>query len=587
MVLSAQTVSTQEPLALFSNEELSFTYNTAELSVKEEAGQVQVSLKAGFDPSQASARLTITAGGNTPPKNSSDADSILLSGIKESIAGTEVQKNTYQQIINLGGRDYDTYYVEWAGASDTGLALSIKVEGLYGAPTIPSVFSGVLDSLSLGPGGRVLGSKQSIPANYTIDLISPGVVKIYRITCGTLMVDGNPVGEDRCDASSGSGFLVSSEGHIATSGHVVTREAEDALVEVLLSNASSLTNFLKYMGLSDQQIYVVGSRPELLAAVIARLYDTPSNTINFQNQRSALIVSLGSRPLALNSEQDARNLLSFNDTDHVKKADLVASNYSAKDLFVLVSDSEEGFSASDVALIKINSENTPYLELATDNVTQNQKISILGFPGDADNMLTDNNSLNVTTTNGSISAVRLAAGSIYKLYQSDADASQGNSGGPVVAEDGKALGILTYRYKNAASSDAAKSYIRDIEDVKKLSRDNNITLTKSGATQEGWLRGLKLFSENRFTKAIAEFEKVQSAYPAHRLSASYIKAAEQGIKDGHDVKDIPLAVAATISFIGAAGASVAIILIARHHTKHLAYKLANSRHTFTPHHANT
>lgn len=583
-VLSARVAAPPDALVVFSSDGLSFSYDSGQLRIDEKLNIVQISSRPGADPLQASTRLTIQLGGTD--LSDENPDTTLLSTTSEAFAGDSFQKKVYQHTVTIGDRDYQAYSLEWTGAKD-GKTTVLSLDGLQNPNVIPAAYKTVIDTLAFAPGGQVLGAKQQLPESYTVDAVSPATVKIYRVTCGTLVVDGQEIGGDRCDASAASGFLVSADGHIATNGHVVTRGAEDVLIDVLLQSPLSLNNFLKYLGMSDQQIRLTGNSPELLAAVIARLYDAPEGVISLKNKRGVLIAALGSRSPEITSEQDARQLLDFKNTDHLKRAELVASNYSAKDLFVLGSGDAEGFSASDVALIKIDAPGTPHYGFFNRPVTQNQKITIIGFPGDAENILTDNNSLSVTATNGSISAIRVAAGSAYKLYQSDADASRGNSGGPVIDETGRVLGLLTYRYKNADAADAAKSYIRDIEDLRKLAKDKNINLDGQGSTQIAWTNGLRFFSENRFTKALHEFEKVKDAYPAHRLVGSYLQAAEQGVIAGQDVQDLPFSLVAAISFIGAGGAAGAVILIARHHSRHLAYKLASSTDTFMPRHANT
>ena len=544
---------------------------------------------------EAASQLSIEFGGTS--RQLSNKSVLTQAEVKESatehLGGISMEKVVYKHTTRIGSADYHSYSVEWSGMVSQEKVI-ILIEGLQGASLLPSVYDTVLNSLSLSSAHKVLGAqtslspfqtafaKTNLAQSYITDAVSPAVVKIYQITCGILVIDGRDIGNDTCDVSAGSGFFVSSDGHIATSGHVVQYDAEDALIHALLQDPDSLLSFLKYIGLTDAQIMSIGEKPELLAAIIAKIYDSPADLIKFKNMRNSLIVALGSRPLRLTSQQDAKEAITMRDTDYLKQARRLAVNYSAKDLFVIIADQEEGFSSSDVALIKVSASNTPHIDLFDNQVTQNQKITIIGFPGDADNKLTDNNSLNTTITNGSISAIRVAAGSSYRLYQSDADASKGSSGGPVITEDGLALGLLTYRFKNERAVDAAKSYIRDINDLKTLAAGQGVTLGAVSSTQENWLEGLKLFSENRFSKALQEFEEVKTAYPAHRLVSSYEVAAENAIAAGRDVKEAPLSLIIMSSFIGAAGASAAVILVARHHNYHRAYQFASMTRVLGP-----
>lgn len=524
----------------------------------------------------ASAQLSIRNETGTSPGQSSGT---RISRTIGQLGGVDMQKTIYEHTTRLGQTDYKSYSIEWSGDIN-GHKLIITLEGLQGPSRTPGLLATVLDSLSFNSGGNVLGANTETKvldasSPYATDVVSPAVVKIYRITCGTLMIEGKPVGGERCEAASGSGFFVSSDGHIATNGHVVNYGPEESLIHLLSESPASLINFLRYIGLSDQQIKVASQRPELMSAIIAKLYDAPSNIISFKDKRSVVLVSLGSHPLRFDTEEQARGALNFQDTDHIKRADNLASNYSAKDLFVVAAGGEQGFSSSDVALIKVKAQNTPFLKLLDGPVAQNQKISILGFPGDADNHLTDNNSLNVTVTNGSINAIRLAAGGRYRLYQSDADASKGSSGGPVIDESGNVLGILTYRFKDESAAASAKSYIRDISDVKKLADDNKLILPTTGNIQNQWTQALDLFSKSRYSKAIPILKQIKNSYPAHRLADTYIQASEQALNSGKDIKDISLPLVVAVSFTGATAAAGAVILIARHHASHRAYRIGS------------
>jgi S1-C subfamily serine protease len=515
----------------------------------------------------------------------------LIKSEQESLGELLMQRSLYKYVTTINGQGFETYSIHWSGIVNDELVL-IKIHGLNNTQP-PVLYRRVLASLRMSNGevlgadstASVLGSDSSetkLDRQYVIDAVSPAVVKIYHITCGTVVVDGQEVSRDTCDASTGSGFLISSSGHIATNGHVVEYHAEDALISALLKNPEALPNFLRYIGLNDEQIAASAESPQLLAAVIAKIYDAPSDAVKFKDKQSVLIVALGARPLVLESEAEARTAVDWKDTDHLKKARLLASNYSAKDLFVVASDNETGFSSSDVAIIKVDASDTPYIKLFDGQVTQNQSISILGFPGDADNHLTDNHSLSPTVTNGSISAIRLAAGSSYRLYQSDADASAGNSGGPVIDNDGQTLGLLTYRFKSDKDIDAAKSYIRDINDIRRLAEEHDITLGGNSIAQAEWSKGLDHYSKDHYSKALAAFETVRRIYPAHRLASQYEQTAEDAIAAGRDVPDVPLWAIILASFGGATGAAWTTIMIARHHHAHRAYVVAKQSLSIHP-----
>lgn len=510
----------------------------------------------------------------------------MVSEAEDKIGDQAVLKRVYQHTPRWGsGGEHKVFSAMWSGVA-SGRAFSLHLQGLTGSSNIPAVFQPVFDSFNFQPtdSQAVLGlstievfgtqqaATQEVTRDYVVDSVSPAVVKIYHATCGRLLLVGSPLGEQSCNLQSGSGFFVSSDGYIATNGHVVTNDAEDIFVSILLSEPTLLLPFLRGTGLSDSQISTISEQPSLLASIIAKIYDLPEDDIRLENETHTYLVALGDDPVVVRSAAEVPMLNSLPETPTLKRAELVDTDYSSKDLYVVAAGDEAGFSSSDVALLKVNRENTPFITLFDDLVSQNMAISIMGFPGDAENQLTDNSTLGVSVTNGTISAIRNLAGGKYTLYQSDADASRGNSGGPVITSSGDVLGLLTYRYKSSSSQDAAKSYILSVADLEALGSRSGIEFVTTGEVQSRWEAGLKLYAENRFSQALEEFAFVKAHYPPHRLVDSYMASAQQAIAEGRDVKEFPigLAVAAATAVVALAAG---IWLMVRHHGHHTAFKL--------------
>ncbi|MBI5357407.1 trypsin-like peptidase domain-containing protein [Candidatus Saccharibacteria bacterium] len=403
---------------------------------------------------------------------------------------------------------------------------------------------------------------------FDINTVSPASVKIYHFVCGTLKYNGQTYGEETCDGGVGTGFLVSSDGYIATSGHVVVLEPADIMVSELKRNPMALRQFIASMGVDVQSSVAIGSSDTLLSD----LYDLPPEKLSLENKREAIYVSLGDRPMVINDESPDK-VLNYPESDYIKKAELIAANYSPKD--ILQVEQDKGFSARDDALIKVDVVNAPFIPLAeSSKMKQNDDISLIGFPADADNQLTVNDNITPSITNGNISSIRTSNGLASRLFQTDADASEGNSGGPAVNQSGEAFGVVTYRFKDSNEANAPKSYIRDIDGIKELLNDKKIELNTKSASQEHWLKGLDLASEKRYTKALEEYRLTNKAFPAHRLVGAYSHEAEQAIKNGEDIKDPPYALILTLSAIigGAITVIISALFIVNHRVQHQRYK---------------
>lgn len=512
------------------------------------------------------------------PKPTTIADIALESRVPDTLGGTSVIKSVYVIKPKFAGNP--THTIVWS-TQVQGKPLAVTVRGIVVGAEVPTSMIPMVTSLKINSSSKVEGvstlferpTAPVVDQKYIADTVSPAVVKIYHIVCGTLVYRGKVLAPDTCSGSTGSGFIVSTDGYIATNGHVVVYGAQDVLADALVSNETLFAQYLKGAKLSDKQVSEVMGRPELAAAAIAKIYDLSDSDLRFDNKRELTVAALGTKPLNLKDEAEAKKLVdSFDSTDYLKRANVVGYDYSSKDQFAVVANPDKGFSASDVALLKIDATNLPIVRLSDEPVTQNQKVSVFGFPGDADNELTDNNVLGVTVTNGSINAIRDAAGGDTKLYQSDADASHGSSGGPVVDEHGRAIGLLTYRYASGDSADAAKSYIRDIADFKKLLRYKAVSLNTTSKTQATWEKALDQYSKHHYSAALPLFRNAQQLYPAHRLAERYIDLSKQAIDEGRDIKEPSVLLLLLGTGAGLGGLAFAVVLIARHHGKHKVYR---------------
>jgi S1-C subfamily serine protease len=495
----------------------------------------------------------------------------------ETIGGSLMTKTIYVTEPKFAGDP--THTIVWSTQVE-GKAVALIVRGIVSGTAVPSSMQHIVQSMQFSTDVKVKGlsvfAKNEpivIDEKYVADLVSPAVVKIYHAVCGSLEYMGNKLSDDTCAGKAGSGFLVSGDGYIATNGHVVVYGAKDMLAEALLQNKALLEQYLQGMKLNQVQTAEIIGRADLTAAVIARIYDIPDSSLRLTNQREFTIIALGNDAYEISDQEELkRTITQFKSTDKIKHATVVGYDYAAKDQLTLISQPDKGFSASDVALLKIDTDQAPYISLSHMLARQNQAITLLGFPSDADNNLIDQSKLDVTVTNGTINAVRDTSGTGTKLYQTDADASHGSSGGPAVDEVGNAIGILTYRYDSGISGDAAKSYVRDIKDFQNLVVSKQVSLSAGSDVQDAWKKGLDFYSRHYYSKALQEFEKVQRLYPAHRLAEQYADMSRQAIKDGKDIKDPSALLLIIGAGAGLGGIAAAALFIIRHYGNHRLYK---------------
>jgi S1-C subfamily serine protease len=113
--------------------------------------------------------------------------------------------------------------------------------------------------------------------------------------------------------------------------------------------------------------------------------------------------------------------------------------------------------ALDLALISIGGSNLPYLAIGDSDVaTPGQAAQALGYPLGSQLSLQGIDGTGgsgsvpeLTTTAGTISAVRSTADSERRYLQVSANLNPGNSGGPLIDKDGFALGVIHARVRDA------------------------------------------------------------------------------------------------------------------------------------------
>jgi hypothetical protein len=110
----------------------------------------------------------------------------------------------------------------------------------------------------------------------------------------------------------------------------------------------------------------------------------------------------------------------------------------------------------DLALLFVGGTKQPYLALGDSDVaTSGQPVQALGFP--YGRMLTINRDTldsvipEITTTVGTISALRAGSSGERRVLQIDANVNPGNSGGPVINKDGFVVGVVQARLRDANS----------------------------------------------------------------------------------------------------------------------------------------
>ena len=158
----------------------------------------------------------------------------------------------------------------------------------------------------------------------------------------------------------------------------------------------------------------------------------------------------------------------------------------------------------DIAVLKINGENEPVLQVGDASKVQTQdRISIIGYPGLAD---TSAQTLLVpTVTTGTITAKKQGSQDIglapgVSIFQTDATVEHGNSGGPAINDDDQVVGLVSFGPSSTTNFLITSSDIRDL--VQQAGARNTL-----GPIDKLWRNGLDYFDQHRYAKAKAAFDQ--------------------------------------------------------------------------------
>lgn len=401
---------------------------------------------------------------------------------------------------------------------------------------------------------------------------SPAVVQIWNFYCTDINYRGKPYLNNVCGATRGSGFFISSDGYIATNGHVVSSDSKDiiisnALLYAYLGDTTYLNLLIQESGVTEADLLKYSSVNERLDFLIDKFYNINNTIFTSANKVLNLLVLLNEKTPNVN---ELRSLSvkrqEYPEQDSIKRAEVKAIDFRFFDGVIQ-------WRASDVAIIKIDGQNYPVVKTGNiHGLTQGAQLTILGYPAQAsNNSIVDDTISKATLTSGKVSSIKNAKGSNKVLIETDTTIGKGNSGGPAFDSVGMVIGISTYTSDGAGTGGGTFNYIRDIKDVIDVASKGSINLDVTSTTQTKWEEGLNYFYRARYSKAVKEFQEVKKIYPQHSKVEEFITSANEKIASGQDIKDFPFPIVSVSASVLLIGLVIVVFIILNHKKKHKAY----------------
>lgn len=411
-----------------------------------------------------------------------------------------------------------------------------------------------------------------------IDVVArnqPAVVRILATTCADMVVTSQQSSlrvSDACLATSGSGSIISSNGYVATSGHVLDLSVKDILLGTLTSKANQETylNFLEEGGLisasSAQEvrtaIEVQGSALSSVLESTKQLLDVSLFTVS--NRESHYSVQLSNQPAQLLRDGER---IAIRTGDGVVAAELVAQDFEVESANSGLSTGL--FKTSDVALLKMTDKAAyPYIELgAITGIRRGDELTAIGFPSILNH---------ANETDASIIVPSVTQGSVLDIYKdaprngrniisTDIPISQGNSGGPALDVNGRQVGLSTYAILECDASEVCfgNGQLRDVADIKSLAQKSDITF-EYGNTNQAWQEILDTYQLGDYIATVDKVSALLEDYPYNYLAASLASVARGQIGERTDTSgevQSQRAVSSAWIMLASGGALLLVVLI--------------------------
>lgn len=416
-----------------------------------------------------------------------------------------------------------------------------------------------------------------------IDVIlrnQPAVVRVATAYCSNieLLLPNGTVGlklDNACAAYIGSGSIISTDGYIATNGHVATIVPENAVSGYSLLTTSReqslerIQTVLKYMRAADlatdTDISTLLSKassnePEAIAILSSLGNYIPKELIRTSDESISYAIQTSATPIKYNIQKAA-----FEYGKYVIPATLVTKNFDANQKITKNYAFGTG-TTSDVALLKASGTFPIVMLGSTRGLEPGDDLTAIGFPAFTDGgLMTTKSKTPPTATQGAIRKIENEQSSGLTLLYTNVPIAQGFSGGPTFNDAGKQVGLNTYSLLECQDQECfGDGVARDIADLKDLLTENNITLQTDSPISENWQRGLAAFAEGNYRGAVEIFNEVSKQYPAHYLADSISEVAVSKYGTPSDTSDgifTSYAFATVVKVLGVVVACVAVGLV--------------------------
>ncbi|HEV3222702.1 MAG TPA: trypsin-like peptidase domain-containing protein [Puia sp.] len=312
--------------------------------------------------------------------------------------------------------------------------------------------------------------------------------------------------------SSGTGFLITGDGYVATNCHLIDRDNAfirrqfflSAFQQITDANISALENAWATR-FSEQQKSILYNT---YASVYARLFS-----------------------MALYDLKKEIYIEYSVDTDSGKTSSI------KKSAQVIIKG--QPMPGKDIAILKMDGDSTlPTLTIAQDELPKvGEQLFVYGFPGPVtnNNYVSTESAIEPTLTTGIVSALKNSVGG-WPLIQMDANINRGSSGGPVCDEKGEVVGLTTFgSLENSGGLAAGLNFAIPVSILEEYLDSAGVTAYPS-ETSKLFGDGVVFYDRGFYRDALVKFKTVNELNNRFPGLAYYIKDTEKRLRQNDEKK---------------------------------------------------
>jgi serine protease Do len=312
--------------------------------------------------------------------------------------------------------------------------------------------------------------------------------------------------------SSGTGFVVTADGYVATNCHLIDRDNAfirrqfflSAFQQITEANISALENAWATL-FSEQQKSILYNT---YASVYARLF-----SMALYDLRKEIFIEY-----SVDTDKG--------ETGSVKK--------SAQ---VIVKG--QPMPGKDIAILKMDGDSTlPTLKIAQDELPRvGEQLFVYGFPSPVtnNNYVAIESAIEPTLTTGIVSALKKSVAG-WPLIQMDANINRGSSGGPVCDEKGEVVGLTTFgSIENSGGLAAGLNFAIPVSILQEF-LDSAGVIAHPSETSLLFTDAVVFYDREFYRDALKKFRQVEELNKHYPGLSFYIKDSERKLLQNDEKK---------------------------------------------------